>query len=211
MDGLLIDSEPLWFEAEKAILAKIGIELTEQTVLDTRGLRTDEVVGYWFQRYPWTTYSSKEITEQIIDALISLVNEKANLQPGAEKILLMCRRLDYKIALVSSSHMRIIETVLNKFKLDYFDLVYSAEYEKKGKPDPAVYLTSCDKLNLEPAECLAFEDSLNGIMAAKSAGMACIAVPAKEERQDKRFQIADLILNSLEEVNENMFLDFFRK
>ena len=211
MDGLLIDSESLWFEAEKKVLAKVGIDLSYNMFLKTRGLREDEVVDYWYGKYKWITLSKEEVVNEILNRVTDLIEEKGNLLPGARATITLVRNMGCKVALVSSSYIGVIQAVLKKFNFNNFDCVYSAENEIKGKPDPAVYLTACNKLNVEAKKCLAFEDSVNGVKAAKAAGIVCIAVPAREEKNDERFKIADSIINSLEEVNKKLILDVFAK
>ncbi|OGH78420.1 MAG: hypothetical protein A2469_03595 [Candidatus Magasanikbacteria bacterium RIFOXYC2_FULL_40_16] len=211
MDGLLVDSEPLWSEAEIEVAKKVGIDLTNDLILETRGFRADEVIDYWYKKYPWENPSRPELFKEFVDLIISLIESRAVLLPGAQEAIAVCRGVGCKVSLASSSHMSIIEAVIEKFNLgDAFDSIHSAETEEKGKPDPAVYLTACRALNADPKNCLAVEDSVNGMRAAKAAGMYCIAVPAEEEREDKRFELADLKLKSLEEINENMLLAFVR-
>ncbi|MDP2693161.1 MAG: hexitol phosphatase HxpB [bacterium] len=211
MDGLLIDSEPLWFEAEKEVLHKVGIYLDEEMVKRTRGLRIDEVVDYWHKQNKWESPSKEEITNNILNTIIAMVLQKGKLLPGALDTIELAHNLVGKVCLASSSHIALISAVLKKFDLNSFDCVHSAESEIKGKPDPAVYLTTCKKINVDPKNCLALEDSVFGVQAAKSAGMKCIAIPAKEEWNDERFNIADLKLNSLEDVNEKLILNLFNK
>src|SRR3989338_6392131 len=211
MDGLLVDSEPLWFEAEKKVFRKVGINLDEKMILQTKGRRVDEVVDYWHKLRGWESPSKEAVTNESLGTVISLVEKNGRLLAGALQAIELARALVDKVCLASSSHIALIHAVLKKFKLPAFDCVHSAESELKGKPDPAVYLTTCKRINVDPKNCLAFEDSVFGLMAAKSAGMYCIAVPAFEEKNDVRFKEADLILNSLEEVNKNMILNMFNK
>ena len=86
-----------------------------------------------------------------------------------------------------------------------FDFIHSAEEEEYGKPHPAVYLTTARMLGVAPTECLAIEDSLNGVIAAKSARMKCVAIPSPESRVDSRFTIADATLDSLTEINTELW------
>ncbi len=211
MDGLLVDSEPLWTEAEKKVFQTVGLELTDDMISQTRGLRADEVINYWYERYPLEKISKPELLNDLINLIISLIKEKATLLPGAQEAIAMSREFDCKVSLASSSHISIIQAVIDKFNLDFFDSVHSAETEAKGKPDPAVYLTACRTLKVEPENSLAFEDSANGVKAAKSAGMYCVAVPSKAERYDERFKKADCILDSLKEINKEIVLNIFNK
>ena len=109
------------------------------------------------------------------------------------------------MAIASSSYLKIIEAVVKRLKLKgFFDVIYSAEFEKYGKPNPGTFLTTAEKLGVSPMKCLVFEDSLNGVIAAKAARMITIAVP---EFDNPKFIIADKILNSLEEWNETIFCE----
>jgi sugar-phosphatase len=103
-----------------------------------------------------------------------------------------------RVALASSSAYRLIRAVTERLGLaDSFDCVYSAEEEEYGKPHPGVYLTAARRLGVAPTQCLAVEDSFNGVLAAKAARMKCVAVPEPAQRRDPRFCIADVVLDSL--------------
>jgi mannitol-1-/sugar-/sorbitol-6-/2-deoxyglucose-6-phosphatase len=204
MDGLLVDSMPLWREAEQDTARLVGIDISEEHFLATAAFKPDEVVRWWFENIKeWEAPSQKEIEERLVKKLISLVEEKGVAKPGALKILTQKRKRKVKIALASASPMRIIDAALSKVGIrDFFDEIYSAEFEKRGKPHPDVYLTAARKLGFHPEECLVFEDSLNGLLAAKSAGMKCVVVPDQEQTKNKRFSSADEILESLEDFEE---------
>ena len=84
-----------------------------------------------------------------------------------------------------------------------FESVLSAEYEAYGKPHPGVYISAAKQMKYDPQYCCAIEDSLNGVIAAKAAKMKCIAVPAQDEPKIAKFAVADVVLNSLEELNHD--------
>ncbi len=108
------------------------------------------------------------------------------------------------MALASASYFKLINATLNKLELrDQFNVIHSAEIEPYGKPHPGIFLTTAKNLGVDPEFCLVFEDSLNGVIAAKAARMKCVCVPDPAFRNDTRFSIADIILNSLEEWNES--------
>lgn len=206
MDGLLIDSEPLWQEAEILIFKQVNIALTPELCLQTKGLRIDEVVDYWYQRYPWTNLSLLEVENLIVAKVIELIHLKGKPLPGVKEAITFVQQKQVKIALASSSATIIIQAALQRLNLtDTFTQIYSAESELLGKPHPGVYLTTASKLNVLPQECLALEDSLNGVLAAKAAQMKCIAVPESSEYHNPQFAIADIILKSLEEFNEDIW------
>ena len=203
LDGLLIDSEPLWQEAEIEIFAQVNIALTSELCLKTKGLRIDEVVDYWYQQYPWDNLSKSKVEELIVDRLIELIHLKGKPLVGVEHALAFVKNKNVKIALASSSSSRIIQAALQKLNLtNVFTEIYSAEAEILGKPHPGVYLTTAQKLNIAPVSCLALEDSLNGVLAAKAAQMKCIAIPESTQQDNPKFVIADQLLLSLEEFNE---------
>ncbi|MGL4882868.1 MAG: hexitol phosphatase HxpB [Waterburya sp.] len=204
MDGLLIDSEPLWQEAEILIFKQVNIVLTRQLCLQTKGLRIDEVVDYWYQRYPWTNLSLLEVENLIVAKVIELIHLKGQPLLGVKEAIAFVQQKQVEIALASSSATIIIQAALQRLNLiDTFTQIYSAESELLGKPHPGVYLTTASKLNVLPQECLALEDSLNGVLAAKAAQMKCIAVPDPSEYHNPKFAIADVTLKSLKEFNQD--------
>ena len=206
MDGLIIDSEPLWQEAEISVFKSLKINLSKEDCMKVMGMRTDEVVDYWFRRFPWEGPSRTEITSDIIRELIGLIKEKGELMEGVKESLDFVRSKGVKTALASSSSYEIINTVLEKFGLmKEFEKIYSAQEEEYGKPHPAVYISAAKRLNVAPVECLAIEDSFNGVLAAKAAKMKCIAVPYEGVRHDRRFSIADVTLDSLLKIDSDVW------
>lgn len=202
MDGLLIDSEPLWQEAEVKIFSEVGVPLTMEMTRETMGLRADEVVEHWFSRYPWEDAPKKEIENRIIQRVIDLIQERGTLRPGAVEVIDLFARQNIPIAIASSSQTRIIEAVLEKIpNRKHIKIIHSAEYEPYGKPHPGVYITAAKKLNVFPEHCLAFEDSPNGVLSAKAARMKCTAVPDQTMKGNKIFSIADLQLDSLKDFH----------
>ncbi len=201
MDGLLIDSEPLWHLAEIESFAEVNIQLTRQDCLKTTGLRIDEVVAYWYQRFPWSNVSQEQVAEQIVNRMIELIHEKGVAKPGVNSLLQFFQAQELPLALASSSAYRLIDAVVDHLGIrEAFQLLYSATDEDYGKPHPAVFLTTAHRLQISPHACLALEDSFNGVLAAKAARMTCIAVPEMYPDHDPRFIIADHIVPSLEVV-----------
>lgn len=203
MDGVLIDSEPFWHEAEMAGFALAGLRLTRDDCLQTTGLRVDAVVDHWFSRAPWTAPSPGEVEAAIVRRVIELVGERGALKPGVHRALDFAERAGLRTALASSSPSAIIASVLEKFELrPRFEVVHSAEGEPHGKPHPGVYLHTAEKLGVRPEECAAVEDSPNGALAAKAARMACVAVPEPALRGHRFFAIADAVIESLTGLEE---------
>ncbi len=209
MDGVLIDSEPLWRVAETRALNAIGVPMREEDGLLTMGLRTDEVVEFWFARHPWDTPSKKEVEASIVREVIALIEEHGAPMPGVLEAITSLSDMGLPLGLASSSASEIIHAVLNKLNLGgYFSVVQSAEHEPYGKPHPAVYIECARRLGVSPERCLAIEDSPAGVLAAKAARMTCLAMPAPELRDDNRYCIADVRLTSLTEFSLATFWQY---
>lgn len=215
MDGLLIDSEPFWRKAETTVFNTVGIKLTETMMKQTMGLRVDAVVDHWFRRYPWKIPPSKQaIAKGIDETVIELINAHGKPLEGVYEALVLCKSLHLPIAIASSSSLRLIEVVIEKISIKKdIAVICSAHNEAYGKPHPAVYLTTLKELtktlhtDLHAEECVVFEDSIHGVIAAKAARMHCIAIPHPEERTDKRFAVADHVLNSLAQLDTSLITD----
>ena len=202
MDGVLIDSEPLWREAEMLVFKKAGIELTTEMCLQTTGFRTEETVNHWYSYRPWNHISLDEVGRDIENTVCSIIEQKGVTAPGVERVIKFFEEQGIPKALASASTPEVIERVLNKLNLkEAFALIHSAAHEEHGKPHPAVYLTTAKKLDVDPLNCLAIEDSFAGLLAAKSARMRTIAIPEESHRDSPRFSIADLTLGSLDDFS----------
>lgn len=199
MDGLLIDSEPLWDQAELEVISSLGVDVTRRHEMpDTLGLRIDMVVDLWYAMQPWSGPDKQEVTNRIIQRTISLVEEKRPLLAGVGEALALCKAEGLKVGLASASPLYMLEKVLSLFELsDYFDALASAQTLPYSKPHPQVYLDCAAKLGVDPLTCVALEDSVNGMIAAKAARMRAIVVPAEENRQDPRYALANVKLDSL--------------
>jgi HAD superfamily hydrolase (TIGR01509 family) len=202
MDGVLIDSEPLWQEAEIEIFANVGVVLTPALCREVMGKRIDEVVKHWYTKYPWSGPSVEEVELAVVERLVGLIREKGEIMTGVESTLNAISQKGIPIGLATSSHPDVIDAVLEKLSIrHYFTATHSAFHEQYGKPHPGVYISTAKKLNVKPEECIAIEDSPNGVLSAKAAHMYCIAVPDKEHKTDERILTADIILDSLEQLN----------
>jgi HAD superfamily hydrolase (TIGR01509 family) len=205
MDGLLIDSEPLWVRAEMEVFGEVGVTLGEEDCAKTKGLRIDDVIAYWYARRPWESRTRAEVQARLVTRVAELVRAEGAPLPGVNEAITVARQGGRKLALASSSPRVIIDATLAKLGLGtVFDAVQSAETEELGKPHPAIFLTTAARLGVAPIECLVLEDSLTGLIAAKAARMACIAVPFDHPEHDARFVLADGIVGSLHEVTAEL-------
>lgn len=202
MDGLLIDSEPLWDQAELDVLSALNVDISRRHELpDTLGLRIDQVVRMWYETLPWNGPDQQEVTERIISRALTLIEEKRPLLPGVEQALRLCQQQGLKIGLASASPLHMLERVLEMFGLrHYFSALASAEALPYSKPHPQVYLDAAAKLGIDPLNCVTLEDSFNGMIATKAARMRSVVVPAAEYRDDARWALANVKLDSLEQL-----------
>ncbi len=198
MDGLLVDSEPLWKVAEKKVFGSLGLNLSDELLRQVMGFRLNEVVAHWYAYQAWPEPNFEATEEAIICCMEELLAKHAVALPGVIESLIEVKAQGFKIALASSSSMRLIEVVVNKLGIKpYFQLLYSAESEPYGKPHPGIFISAAKQLGSDPSECLVVEDSINGVIAAKAAKMKCIAVPEHEKQNDPKFAIADYTLSSM--------------
>lgn len=200
MDGVMIDSEPLWEKTERILLARRGIDYSPDYRDKIVGLNQRDsgklLVG---------TFDLDDTVEEIIAErvaiLTSIYEKELEVVPSLVPLLKELGKNGYVLAVASSSPERVIKFVLDMFSLnDYFSAVVSGESAENGKPHPDIYIHTAERLGLKPSECVAIEDSINGLRSAKGAGMYCIAIPDKR-LSPAEFKSANLILDSLEELN----------
>lgn len=198
MDGVLIDSEPLWKIAMEQTFREVGCNLTKKDFQRTVGLRIDEVIAYWFNHIGWEGVSEKEVENRIIQRMIALIEENGVPLPGVVETLAFLKKAGKRIGLATSSYAILIAAVLRTLKLeDAFHFVHSAEHERYGKPHPAVYLAVAEKLGVEPRKCLVIEDSLNGIVSGKAAKMTVVCIPEKTHHPEPKLILADVMYESM--------------
>lgn len=202
MDGLLLDTEPLWSKSMLTIAQKHHIPITAKQFKETTGLKINEVVAYWAIKYPWQGASVHQVAEEIIDDIIALSKAEAKVMPGAIDLLKQLVARGYKLAVATSSPIRMLQELIHYFELSqYFAELSSADTVGFGKPHPAVFLHCAAQLKSEPLQCVVLEDSVNGVIAAKAARMKVIAVPDPIYYNDARFAIADKKISSLLEID----------
>jgi len=212
MDGLLIDTEPVWRVASAAVFAGFGLALSEQDLLDSTGQPIEELIPLWRGRSPdggpgagggaGARLSDDEVANLIVDQVVAHVKAEGEPMPGVTAAIARFRRHGLRLAIASSSPRRLIDAVGDRLGLDGIEVRCSAMDEARGKPAPDVYLTAARKLGVAAAACLALEDSPNGVASAKAAGMRCVAVPDPLLTGDPRYGEADLALRSLTDLDD---------
>lgn len=202
MDGLLLDTEPLWGQSMLDVAEKHNIPITRDRFKETTGLRIFEVTDYWAVKYPWQGSTAEVVANEILDDIIERSRKHASVLPGIEKSLQLLKGNGYKTGLASSSPMRMIKALAEHFNIaSCFDFISSADNVSLGKPHPAVFLHCAAALDAHPLECLVLEDSVNGMIAGKAARMKVIVVPDPAHYHDPRFALADHKLRSMEDFD----------
>ena len=201
MDGIIIDSEPFWRQAQIETLLKYNITISiSDCIKYTMGKRIDDVALIWCQLYQLTV-NPKEIEIAIINAVVNLINTKGEAKKGLYELLDFLTKNKYTIALATSSSLPVINAVFNRLSIaKYFKVVCSADNEAYGKPHPAIYINAAKKLGVGIANCYVLEDSVTGLIAAKAASMHTFVIP--ENNLDPRFSLANNIFSSMLDVKK---------
>src|SRR5689334_3011353 len=177
MDGVLTDSEPLINAAAIGMFAEKGLTVQPDDFLPFVGTGEDRYIGGVAERYqfPLDLPAAKRRTYEIY---LDLVPQRLKPFPGAVELVRRCRGAGLRVALASSADLVKIEANLHQIALPTpeWDAVVSAEDVQKKKPAPDIFLVAARKLRLPVSACVVIEDAVNGVQAAKAAGMRCVAV-----------------------------------
>ena len=208
MDGLLLDSEILWHKAEVEIFTSLGVSIDREG-RSTKGMFVAEVVEHWYATQPWDWPTREVVVERLLNRVGELVESEGQLLPGVARALDLTAARG-PIGLASSTPMALIVRCLDHFSLrERFVTINSAEFEPFGKPHPGVFLSAASALGVAPRECLVFEDSAAGVEAGGAADMVVVAVPSSDDRHLAAFARADLVLDSLEDLDETWLAERF--
>ncbi len=206
IDGLLIDSEPLWNEAATEVFKHYGITLTEQQYVSTTGLRTKEFVDQWFGYFGVSKELSAEAEHNIIETVLKKIRERGTVMKGVQHIFNFFHDKGFKIGIATSSPQELIDLVIEMLGIgSIINATASAQELPYGKPHPQVYLDCAEKLGSEPTSCICFEDSFNGMIAVKAARMKCVVIPHHALLKEERWAAADLKLSSLQNFGDLHF------
>src|SRR5215831_19376814 len=177
MDGLLVDSEPLWFEVERAVMARLGGRWGEADQQALIGGSLDRTVSRLLATAT-APASREDVARWLVAEMAALIGARGlPLQPGAGPLLARLDVAGVPSALVTASSRAIMEAVLKVTALS-FSVTVCGEDVRRGKPDPEPYLLAAARLGVPAAGCVVLEDSPTGIAAARAAGCPVIAVPS---------------------------------
>lgn len=199
MDGVLTDSEPLINAAAVAMFAELGLRVQPEDFLPFVGTGEDRYIGGVAEKYqfPITLPAAKKRTYEIY---LDLVPQRLQAFKGAVEIVRECRRNGFRVAVASSADRIKIDANLRQIGLppQEWDAVISAEDATLKKPAPDLFLAAAARLSLHPTHCTVIEDAVNGVQAAKAAGMRCVAVA--QTFPPEKLQAADLVRSNIAEV-----------
>lgn len=177
MDGLLVDSEPLWLEVETAIMARLGSPWGPADQAHLIGGSLPKSTDY-MQRKATRPVAREVLAEWLTQGMAALIRERGlRLMPGAARLLAGIEAAGIPFALVTSAEREIMAATLDSIGVRFPATVCAADVTRK-KPDPEPYLRAAALLGAEPGRCVALEDSPPGLAAAHAAGCAVIAVPS---------------------------------
>ena len=199
MDGLLADSEPLINSAAIAMFNERGLVVQPEDFLPFVGAGEDRYIGGVAEKYhfPLDIPQAKKRTYEIY---FGLLPTRLEAFPGVHDLVHVCRQASLLLAVASSADRIKVIATLNKIELpaDSWDTVVTGEQVENKKPEPDIFLIAARNLRVSPAACVVLEDAVNGIQAAKAAGIRCVAVAHTFPAE--RLQMADVVRNKISDV-----------
>lgn len=176
MDGVIVDSEQIWDDAEKHVFSSYGIDITETDQLNTRNMNMQQVSQYWSQKAR-TPFSLEASEQSVIQRVCQQIQNTPVAMQGALNLLKQIHKMNFPIGLATNAPRPVCHTVLQCLQIEtFFSSVQTADDVENTKPHPEIYLKSADNLKVAPQHCLVFEDSPTGVRAAHAAGMQVIYV-----------------------------------
>ncbi len=205
MDGTLINTEVLWVDAVKYTFADKHCSITEDEIFDlVYGIAWPDIFAASHERFPDAFPTIESMGAEVRSHFVAL-RDKTDVRIHSSIDLLKQLSSDYAVAIVSGSTRLEIEEGIKLMGVSpHLDFFLGAEDYHPGKPNPTCYLTASEKMNCKPENCIVFEDSHVGVLAAKEAGMHCVGL----QRRNTQFQDlshADLVLEDLADFNMQKF------
>lgn len=204
MDGLMIDSEPLHYQAFNKVFQEFGKELPEAVNNEKYvGISDKDVAQDMVVRFN-LSIAPEEVVAKEQEYYMELLQHHVGSQPGLLDLLQDLKKNNYRTAIASGSTVSEIEAVMGALHIEKFiDAYVSADEVEKGKPAPDIFLLAAKRLGCKPHECLVLEDAPSGLKGAITCGMQCFIIPSNQTK-GKDFTGATKMLGSLSEVFQNM-------
>ncbi|HEX4728812.1 MAG TPA: HAD family phosphatase, partial [Jatrophihabitans sp.] len=201
LDGTLVDTEPSWIAAEYRLVESFGGSWSDEQAKAQVG-NPLLVTGQYLREHGGVPLPAVRIVELLLADVLADVRREVHWRPGARRLLAECREQGLATALVTMSYLELAEAVTVRLPAGSFDVLVTGDQVGRGKPDPEAYLLAADRLGVDPARCLAIEDSVTGVAAAEAAGCLVVAVPNQVPipPADTRTIVSDLASLSLTEL-----------
>ena len=199
MDGLLLDTEILWHEAEVELFRRHGGEFSWDDKMAVIGTSYEVTAVYFADRLGLPREQGADLVSEMIEVMHGLVRREVNARPGAVELVARLREeKDIVIGLASNSPRFLVDDALATAGMtDVFATIVTSDDVEHAKPAPDIYLLACERLGVAPSDAIALEDSASGVAAAKAAGLSVIGVPQFAETD---VSAADRVIESLEEL-----------
>jgi beta-phosphoglucomutase family hydrolase len=198
MDGVIIDSEPFHLEVNKKLFKKLGLSISEDEYSTYIGVSNPEM---WtkIKELHGINQSVDDLSKMQLDAIMEyLKGSDEKPIPGIKELLTYLKKNHIRIGLASSSPLELIERILEMFEIrNYFHVVMSGQNVPNGKPAPDIFQNVAQKLKVNPEDSVVIEDSKNGVIAAKAAGMKCIGYK-NPGSGNQDISAADLVIDNFE-------------
>ena len=205
MDGVIVDSEPVYFKIDKQMFEELKIDVSFEEHCSYVGASSQNMWDAIRKKHGIADRSA-ELMRKEHGLYMEYLIHANDLQPidGVIELINDLHESNFKLVLASSSRMEIINIILDKFELlDLFTVRISGSELAHSKPHPEIFLRAAQLIQSEPKECIVIEDSKNGVAAARAAGMKCIGF-LNPSSGDQNLTSADLIIRSFGEVNANL-------
>jgi HAD superfamily hydrolase (TIGR01509 family) len=177
MDGTLIDSEPYWVASENRLAVEYGTTWSEHDALDLIGKSLYDSADFMLKQFGITDLSVVQVIERLTSEVVSELSRDLIWRPGALELLTDLKKAGIKTALVTMSMRRMAQSVVDQIPFHAFDAVVAGDEVVMGKPHPEPYLKAAAMLGVDPARCIALEDSSTGLASAEAAGTLAVGVP----------------------------------
>lgn len=200
MDGVLVDSEPLWRKAEIEIFGEDGIELTDDMCRGTKGKRLDQVVHHWLEHFQRSDLDAELLEEKIVERMEHLLSSEASPLPGVVETFAFCHQRGVPWNVATSSTRRLARAALKRLGLwdAVSNLIVTGDQVEEPKPSPEIFIEAARRLGKAPEHCLVIEDSTHGCIAGKRSGATVLVVPEAGTPIDGLFEDADRIEDVLD-------------
>ena len=176
LDGTLIDSEPYWMKSEIELAERHGAEWTEEDGKSLVGMALKDSTRLMGEKFG-VSLDPDTVINELTDSVTAQLRREIPWRPGAQELLRELRRRGVKTALVTMSLRRMALQVVEAIPFNAFDVVVAGDDVIHGKPHAEPYLKAAQLLGVDPADCVAFEDSISGILSAEAAGTKTVGIP----------------------------------